>query len=446
MALWLLWGASAWAGPAARGLSSTYSSVAARAMPAVVHVHVKKGEVLAPELREVMQDHDLDIRLGDSQRDSEATGSGVIISADGRVWTNHHVIEGAVQISLVLSDQRRLRARLVGSDPRTDVAVLQIEGGGEFDWLPVGDSSVVRVGDLVLAIGNPFDFQSTVTAGIVSAKGRRGLTNREIQDYIQTDAAVNPGNSGGPLVNVAGEVIGINTAIFSPGVEQNSGIGFAIPSNMATRIAGDLEHLGQVRRSRVGLVTRTLSDVEGDTSRRGAEVEWIVPDSPAERAGLRRGDIIVAVDHEPIVSTRSLRNLVLAREVGAHLVFSVTRDEVTVEIDVETVDGRSVGSGYPQLPDDVVGWAGMVLADSSEALRSHFGLPDGHGVVVAHVESGSAAAGAGLSPGDLIVGIGSDAMHDLSAMRTWLEGDRDGHVGVAFRRGVGQLWAVVLVK
>ena len=235
----------------ARRLSAAVADVAAKGRAAVVHVQVEKGPAMAPALIELLRENGVNGPAG-AQVMREATGSGFIVSRDGRVWTNHHVVEGALSIHVVLDDQRRFAATMVGSDPRTDLAVLQIDGKGPFDTVPIGDSSAVRVGDLVLAVGNPFDFQSSVSLGVVSATGRRGLSDREIQDYIQTDAAVNPGNSGGPLLDLDGRVIGINTAIYSPGVEQNSGVSFAIPIDMAARIVADLEAGRPVSRARVG--------------------------------------------------------------------------------------------------------------------------------------------------------------------------------------------------
>ncbi|MFT7519136.1 MAG: serine protease Do, partial [Kiritimatiellia bacterium] len=326
--------------------------VARTARQAVVHVRVRKGRGLAPGLQELLRG--LNVELPNAEGDlGEASGSAFIVSADGRVITNQHVVNGAVEIVLVLYDQRRVTAHVVGMDHRTDIAVLRIDSPGPYPWLRLGDSDRVQVGQAVVAIGNPFDFESTVTAGIVSATGRRGLSPREIQDYIQTDAAVNPGNSGGPLLNLRGQVVGVNTAIYSKGAEQNSGISFAIPSNMALRVADELEHQGRVRRARIGLDARSVDAVDGDETRSGAEVVWVVPDSPAHDAGLRRGDVVVSVNEEPISSVSELRALVRTLEIGTNAAFVVARDDVRLTVAVRIAAEEDVGVGLDQA--DVTG-------------------------------------------------------------------------------------------
>jgi Do/DeqQ family serine protease len=431
--------------PEARAVSRAISDVALRATPAVVHIQVRKSRTTAAELQELYQFYHLP--PGSPEWSTavyrEASGSGAIVSADGKVFTNHHVVESAVDVQVVLADQRRVPARVIGSDPRTDIAVLQIEAEGPFPWIRISDSEDVRVGEIVIAVGNPFDFQSTVTVGVVSAKGRRGLSAREIQDYIQTDAAVNPGNSGGPLLDLDGRLIGLNTAIFAPGVEQNSGISFAIPSNMVVRIAADIEARGRTRRSWVGLVTTNVEHTDTDPSRRGAEVERVMPGSPAERAGLRRGDVVIAVDDEPVPSTQALRSLVLARQVGARLRFTVQRDERSVDLDLRTAEEHAVGTALDETPVGALRWAGMAVSDTVGGLLGDLGVPMARGVIIARVEPESPAAQMGLTAGDLIVEVSRVAVMDLAQLTTLLVDADSGMMVVTFERAGDRLYAIL---
>ena len=428
---------------AAKSLGQTLSDVARRVTPSVVHIQVEKRAAVAPELLELYRDYDLSpLDLRDQTR--RASGSGVIVSAAGRILTNHHVIESAREVVVVLSDQRRVPARVVGSDPRTDVAVIELMGEGRYPWVRMGDSDELRVGELVLAVGSPFDFQSTVTVGVVSAKGRRGLSESEIQDYIQIDAAVNPGNSGGPLFDINGRVVGINTAIYSPGdVETNSGISFAIPSNMVGRVATELESVGRVRHARVGLLTRTITEVDGDPTRSGAEVEWVLPDSPALRAGIRRGDVIIRVDGEPITSTTALRQLILARGVGAELIFTVTRDNQIVDLETETAGWSDVAAGPSELPDTIVEWAGLTLGAPDPQLRAHFGLVDETGALVLRVEPGSDAALMGLVAGDVVAELGGQRVDGLPDLERQLAGLDTPRVVVMAVRGNSRFYSIL---
>jgi serine protease Do len=407
--------------------------VSRRARAAVVHVEVIKGRTWAPPLQDLLQRFDVEIS-GDLP-ESEATGSAVIVSPDGRVLTNHHVVAGALAVQVILSDQRRFPARVIGTDPRTDLAVLRIEGGDAFPWLPLGDSDQVVVGQPVLAVGSPFDFQSTVTMGIVSATGRRGLDDAEIQDYLQTDAAVNPGNSGGPLVDLRGRVVGINTAIYSQGAEQNSGISFAIPANMARRVTDALERGDGVRRARIGLESVDADRVDGDASRRGAEVAWVVPASPAATAGLRRGDLVVSVDGEPVPTARALRDLVATRAVGRSVAIEVVRDGLSEFLDVEVADESTVGMGPDLDPlPGALDWAGLTAAPDTPSLRTAMGVPEGEGALVARVRPGSPAALLGVVAGDRIVALAGRPVEDLDDLRVRLEVLRPGQVMVGLAR------------
>lgn len=262
-------------------------------------------------------------------RPSLSAGSGVIVDAQrGYVLTNHHVIRGAEAVVVTLKDRRSFNAKLVGSDPDTDIALLQIDADG-LSAIAFGDSDALRVGDFVVAIGNPFGLGQTVTGGMVSALGRTGLTKDGYEDFIQTDAAINPGNSGGALVNLNGELVGINTAILGPG--GNIGIGFAVPSNMAKAVMSQLIRYGTVRRGQLGVALQDLTpDVATKLglpySTEGAVIVGVDPGSPAHRAGLRSGDIVIAVDGRAIHGASNLRNRIGLTPVGSVVELAVLRD------------------------------------------------------------------------------------------------------------------------
>jgi Do/DeqQ family serine protease len=275
------------------------------------------------------------------ERETQATGSGVIVdAAQGYVLTNGHVVENATKIEVTTKDNRRFPARLMGRDPETDVAVLQIPAQN-VTAVPLGDSDKLQVGDFVLAIGNPFGLGQTVTSGIVSALGRSGLGIEGYEDFIQTDASINPGNSGGPLVNLQGQMVGINTAILAPG-GGNIGIGFAVPINMARRVMDQLIHYGQVKRGRIGVeiqdLTPELAQAMNATQTTGAVIRRVDPGSPAERAGLRSGDLVIAVNGTPVRSGTQLRNTIGLSRIGDAVGLTVIRrggSEQQLEVKVE---------------------------------------------------------------------------------------------------------------
>ncbi len=267
--------------------------------------------------------------LPESSRSQMSAGSGVIVDAQhGYVLTNHHVVTDAQQIMVTLKDGRRLPAKLQGSDAGTDVALLKVEPEN-LKALAFGDSDALRVGDYVLAIGNPFGLGQTVTSGIVSALGRTGLDIEGYEDFIQTDASINPGNSGGALVNLKGELIGINTAIVGP-TGGNVGIGFAVPSNMVRAVMRQLVNYGEVRRGRIGLTTQDVTPEQAKTlgalASQGAVVVEVAKDSPADKAGVRTGDVIVAVNGRAIRGSADVRNQVGLIPVGQEVEFRVLRD------------------------------------------------------------------------------------------------------------------------
>jgi serine protease Do len=258
----------------------------------------------------------------------QGLGSGIIVSGDGYILTNHHVIDGAEEITIVLSDKRAYPARVVGSDPPSDLAVLKVDQSN-LPVLSMGNSDAARIGDVVLAIGNPLGLEQTVTAGIISAKGRTtGLSDGSFEDFIQTDAPINQGNSGGALINTAGELVGINSQILSP-TGGNIGIGFAIPVNMARSVMDQLVQGGEVRRGSLGVtiqaVTSDIAASLGLQEVRGALVTSVLPGSPAARAGLRQGDVIMAFNGTAINDANSLRNAVARSQPGTQVTLTVRR-------------------------------------------------------------------------------------------------------------------------
>jgi Do/DeqQ family serine protease len=302
----------------------------ARITPGVVGVSVR-GRVR--EENPLLQDpffrrfFNLPQRQQQEERETQASGSGVIVdAAQGYVLTNGHVVENATRIEITTKENRRFTARLIGKDSDTDIALLQIPAQN-LTALPIGDSDRLQVGDFVLAIGNPFGLGQTVTSGIVSALGRSGLGIEGYEDFIQTDASINPGNSGGPLVNLQGQCVGINTAILSPG-GGNIGIGFAVPINMARRVMDQILRYGEVKRGRIGVaiqdLTPDLADAMKTSHTTGAVIAKVESGSPAERAGLRNGDLVVALNGTAVNSGTQLRNLIGLARIG---------DEVTLTVD-----------------------------------------------------------------------------------------------------------------
>ena len=326
----------------------------------------------------------------------DALGSGVIVNPDGYVLTNHHVIKGAREVMVTLKDRRQLQAQVVGSDAGTDIAVLRIQSG-RLKALPFGDSESLRVGDYALAIGNPFGLGQTVTSGIISALGRSGLNIEGYEDFIQTDAAINPGNSGGALVNLKGELIGINTAIIGPS-GGNVGIGFAVPSNMARSVMMQIIRYGEVRRGRFGAssqdVTPELAQAMNLATGEGVVIVDVSDESPAERAGLRRGDVVTHVNGRRVRSSADLRNQVGLTPIGEELELRILRgrEARTLRAKIEAVHasgGR--GQTVPEL-------AGAAVADYERNGKSQ-------AVAVVRVERNSPAWGHGLRDGDIIAGV-----------------------------------------
>ncbi|GLP95815.1 DegQ family serine endoprotease [Paraferrimonas sedimenticola] len=364
------------------------------------------------------------------ERPFRGLGSGVIINAkEGYIVTNHHVIEGADTIKIGLNDGREYEAELIGSDAESDVALLKIEAKNLTE-LDDANSDQLRVGDFSVAIGNPFGLGQTVTSGIVSALGRSGLGIESLENFIQTDAAINSGNSGGALVNLRGELIGINTAIVAPG-GGNVGIGFAIPINMVNNLVDQILEFGEVRRGVLGVLGRELDNelaqAFGLETKHGAFVSQVMEDSAADKAGLQAGDIIVSINGNPIKSFQALRAKVGTYGAGAKVTLVVIRDgkkknfKVTLaQADMETASAESL---HPAL-------TGAELANHDD------------GVQITSVANNSPAARAGLQEGDVIVGVNRSRVQGLKALREQLD-DASGAIALNIKRGNSSLYLVL---
>jgi serine protease Do len=274
------------------------------------------------------------------EKEVKATGSGVVVDAQrGYVLTANHVVAQISTVQITTKDGRRFTAKLVGRDPATDIAVLQIQNPSALKAIALGDSDQLEVGDFVIAIGNPFGLGQTVTSGLVSALGRTGLGKQGFEDFIQTDAAINPGNSGGALVNLKGELVGINTAIISPG-GGNVGIGFAVPINMARRVMQQIIATGRVERGRIGVVMQDVNDGRGEPVS-GVRIADVTKGSSAERAGIRKGDIVTSVNDTPIRSAAQLRNAIGLSRVGERVRLAVLRDRTRLDVTVDVAPADS---------------------------------------------------------------------------------------------------------
>ena len=369
------------------------------------------------------------------QRREQAAGSGVIVdAARGYVLTNHHVLKGAEQVLVTLKDRRQFPAKLVGSDPGTDVAVLQIPAQN-LSALKFGDSDALQVGDYVIAIGNPFGIGQTVTSGIVSALGRSGLTPAGYEDFIQTDASINPGNSGGALVSLRGELIGINTAIIGP-TGGNVGIGFAVPSSMARTVMNQIVRYGEVRRGRLGIemadLTPELVQKLGVTIVEGAVISTVQPGSPAEKAGVRERDVVVAMNGRPVRSASELRARLGLTPIGEEVELRVNRGGEARTMRAQIAPPQEVASGEGQLVPQLQGMKVVEIERGSPL----FQRLRGGAMVVSDVEAGSRAFLAGFRAGDIIYAVNRQRVQTFAEFQAALQGqERGAAMAVSLLRG-----------
>jgi serine protease Do len=354
----------------------------------------------------------------DSDQVQKSLGSGFIIDKSGLVVTNHHVVNGADQIEVQLSDDKIFQAELVGSDERTDVALLRLKDAKNLPTVPWGDSDKLRVGDHVVAIGNPFSLGHTVTSGIVSAK-ERVIGAGPYDDFIQTDASINPGNSGGPLFNLSGEVVGINTAI----APQGQGIGFAIPSNMALHVIDSLSQSGSVVRGWLGIafqpLDEKLSKAFGIEDTGGAVVANVTPGSPADKGGMRSGDVMVEVNGQKLKNGRQLPSLIAKLKPGKIASIKVIRNKKNkaLKVEIGQMPGEEKAPAVSPSTEESKTKLGFNVQDLDELTKKRLRAEDIEGVLVSGVDSGSSAAGV-LTRGDIIVEVNRERIHNVSEFET----------------------------
>jgi Do/DeqQ family serine protease len=346
-------------------------------------------------------------------RAEQSTGSGVIVDRTrGYVLTNHHVIDNAQEVVVTLKDRRTLKAKLVGTDPGTDIAVLKIDASNLAE-LKFGDSDSMNVGDFVVAIGNPFGIGQTVTSGIVSALGRTGLGIEGYEDFIQTDASINPGNSGGALVNLAGELIGVNTAIIGPS-GSSVGIGFAVPSNMVRSVMEQIIRYGEVRRGRVGVVTQDMTHELAQSlaadSAEGAVVIKVEPGSPADKAGLKPRDIVTAVNGKPVRGSADLRNRMGLVPIGEEVGLRVQRGTQPLNLRLR------IGELFTmtEIPGEAVPQLAGVRVSNIEPGMPAYGVVEG--AIITRIEANTPGAKTGLRPGDVLYAVNRHRVRSVAEL------------------------------
>jgi serine protease Do len=426
-----------YAGPDESASRNTFAPVVKKVLPAVVNVSSAKmvkspvGMMpgnMDPFFRQFFGDDD-GAPFGSNGRGErgqmaprqreQGVGSGVIVSPEGYVLTNNHVVDGATDVRVTLSDKREFKARIVGTDPQTDLAVLKIDAVN-LPSVVIGDSDKVQVGDYALAIGNPFGLGGTVTMGIISATGRGNLGIEDYEDFIQTDAPINPGNSGGALVNDRGDLIGINTAILANGSEGNQGIGFAIPVSVARNVTDQILRHGKVTRAYLGVmseeVTPALAKAFHENEPGGALVAEVKPDSPAAHANIEKGDIILSVNGKPINDSPQLRMTISLMQPGTPVSLKLLRDGAEREVSAHLTElPTETAKAASESDDSQTGMEGVSVEDVSARNARQFRLPsDAAGVVVTGVDPGSLAAVNGLKTGDVSVEVNRKPVRDTA--------------------------------
>jgi len=408
--------------------TSPFATLAAKLTPVVVNVRVTKIERAEfPDFEGPEQPfgdffrHFFGDRRGFPNVPAQGAGSGVIIRGDGYVLTNNHVVEGAREVTVTLSDKQEHKARVVGRDAKTDLALLKIEAGKSLPAASLGDSDQLKVGDWVMAIGNPFGLSETVTSGIVSAKGRV-IGAGPYDDFIQTDASINPGNSGGPLFNMKGEVVGINTAI----IPNAQGIGFAIPVNTAKPLIPQLETKGEVTRGYLGVsiqsITPDLASAMGLGDGKGALVADVVEGGPADRAGIRRGDVILAFGGKDVKDSHDLSFMVAAAPVGRESAVTIMREGVERRLDVKIGKQESEEGAKKEFSKQAHGKWGLQLRDVPPRVAEELGLESERGALVAGVLPGSPADRAALRQGDVILEVNRQPVRSASELKERIAG------------------------
>jgi len=434
---------------------NTFAPVVKRVLPAVVNISSSKmvktqgmnSPMMDPFFRQFFGDEgDNGFGGGRQQRPSrqreQSLGSGVIVSPNGYILTNNHVVDGATDVRVTLADKREFKARVIGTDPKTDIAVLKIDAN-DLPSVVIGDSDKAQVGDYVLAMGNPFGLGNTVTMGIVSATGRGNLGIEDYEDFIQTDAPINPGNSGGALVNDRGELVGINTAILSNGSEQggNQGIGFAVPVDVARNVMDQILKNGKVTRAYLGVmaqeVTPDLARAFHENGVRGALVGDVTPDSPASRAGIVKGDIILAINGKPVNDSAQLRMNLSLMQPGTPVTVTVLRDGSERQLTARLAE-LPTETAKAEKSEDTSESAmnGISVEDLNARSARQLNLPpSATGVVVTDVDPNSQAALNGLKRGDVIQEVNHQPVHNTAEFQRAIRHSGDKTLLLVNRQG-----------
>ena len=455
--------------PAAAPAIPSFAGVAKAAGPAVVHIRVEKavkGADMMPGFGDMFNDPFFERFFGPQFRPDrqpkrqqkkftqQGQGSGFIFDKKGHILTNYHVVEGAESITVILADKREFKAKTVGSDPQTDVALIKIEGAGDLPILPLGDSDALEVGEWAIAIGNPFGLEQTVTVGVISAKGRNRVGINDYESFIQTDAAINPGNSGGPLLNIRGEAIGMNSAIFSRSGGY-MGIGFAIPINMVKEIETQLLKSGKVTRGWLGVsiqnIDEKLAKSFGLAKTGGILVSDVQDGTPAAKAGLRQGDVILKLNDTELTDVGDLRNRIAMLEPGSKAALTLVRDgkeqrlDVTIGKQPDNFGKNEENATDDQTPGDVSGQYGLHLQELTPDLAARLGYKPGQqGVLIGGIEEGSVADLAGLKAGQLIEEINRQVVKNVNeALAALKKSDAGKQALLKVRVGRGSQYVVL---
>jgi serine protease Do len=418
---------------------SSYAPLVKEVLPSVVNISSSKvvhsrmsseeGMPMDPFFRQFFgQDGNEGGGRFNMPRDSreKALGSGIIVSPEGYILTNNHVVDGATDVRITLSDKREFKARIVGADPKTDVAVLKIDAKN-LAPITIGDSSKVQVGDVALAIGNPFGVGQTVTKGIISATGRGGLGIEDYEDFLQTDAPINPGNSGGALINDRGELVGINTAIISHGSGGSQGIGFAVPANLARNVMDQVLKNGHVTRAYLGIypqdVTPAMAKAFGKKDSQGIVVGDVSVNSPAQKAGIQRGDIILQINDKPVSDSNQLRMSVSMMQPGTELQLKILRNGTERDETVKLAEMPTESAKVESIDQEGGSKAleGVEVTNLNAGIAKELGISSAtKGVVVTDIDPASKMADSGLQKGDLIQEVNHQPVGNVSEFQSAL--------------------------
>lgn len=436
--------------------SNIFVEIAKKENPAVVHIGTTTKSTAGQQGRRFRESppgrqdpfKDFFERFFGPQRNvpRRSLGSGFIISKDGYIFTNNHVVEGADEIKVTLENEDEYDAKIVGTDPKTDIALIKINSDKDLPVVELGDSDTLQVGEWVMAIGNPFGLSHTVTVGVVSAKGRV-IGSGPYDDYIQTDASINPGNSGGPLINTSGEVIGISSVIYAGNTGGNIGIGFAIPINIAKAILEDLKTRGTVTRGRLGVmiqkITPELAKSFDLSQNEGALVGDVIEGSPAEKSGIKRGDVIIQFDGQDVKSMEELPIIVAHTRPGSEVGVVVIRDgkKKTLQVIIDKLEDTKV---VASINSEKIG---LHVQDITPDLVQSLGLDSHEGVLVADVVFDSPASEAGIRRGDVITEVNREKVNNSQEFQGMLEKvDAEGTVLFLIKRGGSTIYVAVKMK